>query len=421
MSRNRLLPLAALAFVAACNDDPDVIAPPAGSGALLERYVALGNSITAGFQSGGISNTTQQQSYAALLAAQAGTRYSYARLAGNGCPPPIVNFLTGEGEGGVPAAQRGATCAFRDPATTTGPLNNVGVPNAYAVDPTSTNTVSSNALTQFILGGKTQARRALDADPTFVTLWFGNNDVLSPALTGLIAPTAGVTQGLTPVANFTASIDALIDQLEAGAPSLRGGVAIGVVNTTNIPALFSANTLFDDPVFQAQFRAATGGDPANPATLTVLANCDNSTSLVSVAIIPQIRLYRANPAAAGAHPPLISCGVTAAAPAPVGDIFILDATEQTAIANATTAYNAAISARAAQAGFLYVDPNPLLAQFRANGQIPAVPNFTSATAPFGALISLDGYHPSAAAHRIIANALIQAINAGYGQSIPALP
>ena len=35
---------------------------------LFARYVSMGNSITAGFQSGGINDSTQQQSYAVVLA-----------------------------------------------------------------------------------------------------------------------------------------------------------------------------------------------------------------------------------------------------------------------------------------------------------------------------------------------------------------
>jgi len=35
---------------------------------LFDRYVSMGNSITAGFQSGGINDSTQLQSYAVLLA-----------------------------------------------------------------------------------------------------------------------------------------------------------------------------------------------------------------------------------------------------------------------------------------------------------------------------------------------------------------
>ncbi len=415
MSRNRLRSLAVLALVAAaCNDEVDVFEPPAGEGALLESYVALGNSLTAGYQSSGISNTTQQQSYAYLIAQQAGTRYNYARLRGVGCPPPIINFLTGEGEGGIPAAQRAGICQFRDPTTTTGPLNNVAVPGARIVDPTSQFSASSNLLTQFILGGRTQAQRAIEADPTFITAWIGNNDVLEAALGGLPALA-------TPVNNFTASYTAMVQSLRSGAPRLRGGILLGVVNSSNVPALFPADSLFDNPTFQAEFRAATGGDPANPATLTVLANCNDSPSLLSMQIVPAIRAYRANPSAPGAHPPLISCGVTAAAPAPVGDVYILDQTEQTTLAGLVTSYNNVIASQAQANGFVYVDPNPLLAGARTAGLIPARPTLTSATQPFGPLFSLDGFHPSGAGHEIIANAVIDAINDAYGENIPAVP
>ena len=40
---------------------------------MFPRYVAMGNSITAGFQSAGINDSIQQQSYAVLFA-QAGGR-----------------------------------------------------------------------------------------------------------------------------------------------------------------------------------------------------------------------------------------------------------------------------------------------------------------------------------------------------------
>ena len=54
---------------AACNNDQ--LNRPFSStpvDPLFDRYVSMGNSITAGFQSGGINDSTQQQSYAVLLA-----------------------------------------------------------------------------------------------------------------------------------------------------------------------------------------------------------------------------------------------------------------------------------------------------------------------------------------------------------------
>ena len=62
---------------------------------------------------------------------------------------------------------------------------------------------------------------------------------------------------------------------------------------------------------------------------------------------------------------------------------------------------------------------------RTAGEIPLFPNPPpsplSATQPFGKWFSLDGVHPNAAAHKVIANRIIAAINAKYGSTIPAVP
>lgn len=50
-----------------------------------------------------------------------------------------------------------------------------------------------------------------------------------------------------------------------------------------------------------------------------------------------------------------------------------------------------------------------------------VPAFIGSSTPYGRKISLDGVHPSAEGHRILANAAITAINARYGNTIPLVP
>src|SRR5215218_9679066 len=103
-SRTNLIRLAAVVTVLgalACESNGDVLGPASPSGGEIFRsYVALGNSITAGFQSGGINDSTQRQSYARLLATQMGTSYRYAALAMPGCPAPVNNFQTQTRVGG---------------------------------------------------------------------------------------------------------------------------------------------------------------------------------------------------------------------------------------------------------------------------------------------------------------------------------
>src|SRR5262245_24196105 len=86
-----LLGIAATVF--ACTSDADVLGPGVVDN-LFQSYVAIGNSITAGFQSDGINDSTQQQAYPGLLAHQMKTRYAFPSLNMPGCRPPLTNFAT---------------------------------------------------------------------------------------------------------------------------------------------------------------------------------------------------------------------------------------------------------------------------------------------------------------------------------------
>lgn len=390
---------ATLVLAAACADTTNtaaILAPPPAD-PLFTSYVSLGNSITAGYQSGGINDSTQSQSYAVLLARAMRTRFAYPALALPGCPPPIVNFQTqARLAGGT-----GSTCALRTPASVTAVLNNVAVPGSMSFDPLATSSPASNPLTTFILGGKSQVGRAADAAPTFFSAWIGNNDALAAAVQGVIDPAAAAAYGLpgrlTPVPTFDSAYDAMAAGLKA-IRSVRGGVLIGVVMPAGAPVLFPARALFD-PRFKAGFDQFVG------QPTTILPSCTpTTTSLISFQIVGAIR--------AGQHPALIGCEKSPGTP--VGDIFVLDAAEQASLGATVQAYNDHIRSVATVNGWAYWDPNAALAQLRQSGCIASVPNLASATQPFGACISLDGIHPSAVAHAAIAQALQQVINQKYG-------
>lgn len=398
---------AALLLAAACSDPVDIVRPdtPAG-GDLFARYVALGNSLTAGYQSGGIDDSTQRESYAYLLATRSmETRFAYPSLAAPGCPPPIANFQTQARVVIGTAANGGAVCGLRAQAGLTEILNNVAVPGATSFDLIARTTASSNTLTTLILGGVSQVAKALAADPTFVSVWIGNNDVLAAAVSGVLTATPGVLPGVTPPATFAANFNTIADSLALG-ESLEGGVAIGVINVTAAPILFPAAVILN-PQFKAGFDQFAG------RATTVLPNCTGSTSLLSFQLASAIR--------SGAHPAVISCRKgDFPQSALVGDLFVLDAAEQTSITATVTAYNAAIRAKADALGWAYYDPNPALAALRANNTIPPFPNLADPINPFGPAISLDGVHPRRPAHVIVANGVAAAINAEYGTSLGAV-
>src|SRR2546425_11302111 len=88
--------LLGLLLVAACHND-ELNRPFANTPVdpLFDRYVSMGTSITAGVQSAGINDSTQQQSYAVLLARAMRSPFFSPLLNKPGCPPPYTNVFTG--------------------------------------------------------------------------------------------------------------------------------------------------------------------------------------------------------------------------------------------------------------------------------------------------------------------------------------
>jgi hypothetical protein len=389
--------LVLMAAVAACNDTKDLVNPPPPADPLFTSYVALGNSITAGFQSGGINDSTQQQSYANLLAQSMGTAFVMPLLKKPGCPAPIDNFLTQHRLDDSSAT----SCALRNDAEGVPVINDVAVPGANVADLTDAVAPSGNALTTFILGGKTQVQRALDARPTFASVWIGNNDVLGPALSGILQPTPGLSAGLTSPAAFVQSYAKVIAGLQA-APTLKGGVLIGVVNVAAAPIFFPGAALNDPRVIGA-IDLATG------KAVTVDASCTPTTpALIDFQLIAAI--------AAGSQPAEIACAPTGTDL--VGQIYVLDANELPTLVGTVAQYNAYIHAKADSLGWAYVDPNDALAALRADTSVvPVFPRLDQPSKPFGDYISIDGVHPAAAAHQLIAGIIAQAIDAKYGTHI----
>ena len=239
--------------------------PTYTGGAMFQRYVSLGNSITAGFQAGGINDSTQALAYPVKVAAAMGGEAFYRpsltyvpSLGVFGCPPPIDTLFTASG---VPHRQGGGsttTCGFRSPPIPPY-VSNVAVPGATVLDPFHTGpTVSSNALTLLILGGRSQVQAMQAVQPTFVSVWIGNNDVLGAATD---ATNAGNPALVTPVATFQARYDSLLAAID-GATSIRGGILIGVADVAAVP-YFSYGSVYYGAYAGMQL----------PPSMTVLPNC----------------------------------------------------------------------------------------------------------------------------------------------------
>ncbi|NIP81706.1 MAG: SGNH/GDSL hydrolase family protein [Gemmatimonadetes bacterium] len=387
------------ATLSACLDSDEAFIIEPEGGALFARYVSLGNSITAGFQSGGINVDLQRQAYPVLLAERAGAPFGIPALARPGCPPPLVGPLTTE------RISDETICALRI-ITSPPVVQNLAVPGADVSDvsdPIGTGTT----LNTLILGGRTQIQAMIDAEPSLVSVWIGANDVLSASLGGEPAL-------MTPLADFQEDYGAIVDGIQR--TPAQEAILISVPN----PMLAA-------PALQpgAYFWALAQNPPPGLPTLAVSDNCAPFTGtgtpnpggahLVSfLAVAAQIE--------AGADPVIVDC--SEATPG------VLSLAEQAAIAQRVGEFNAYIQQQADANDWIYVDFNtaylqPVLtepdnlrkcqllptattpAEFAAAVQASCPVDLNPATEQtfFGDYISFDGIHPSAAGHAVIADTL----------------
>jgi lysophospholipase L1-like esterase len=403
--------LVALPLLMSCRAD-DSLNPPAVIDPMFRRYVSLGNSITAGFQSGGINDSTQVRSYANLLAMAMGTDFNLPLFndhpqLGKGCPAPIdVNSSSPPGRVG-PTQPTG--CSLRAPTLSL--INNVAFPGA-TVQELLNNLGSPPSATdvykQFILGGRTELELMQALDPTFVSVFVGANDVLG----AILDPNPGNPAMVTPLATFTRQYDSVLAAIQAtGARA----VLVSVPNVTVIPYASSA----------AIWSCAKNGGPEcqpplppqNPQlagipTFTVNANCSALNGGVSILVPWTVGLTKVATAVAG-FPATIDCSV---------DTEVVTAAEAATIVTAVGQYNLHIQAEAAARGFAHFDINPPLTaavdQVRIRSFPDLLPALGGGNVGFGTYFSLDGFHPSSLAHQAIADGIAAAINTTYGTTLP---
>ncbi|MFO8099665.1 MAG: SGNH/GDSL hydrolase family protein [Salinibacter sp.] len=414
-----LLLLGLLPLLIGCSDES--LLEPESTDARFDRYVALGNSITAGYQASGINQTLQQQSYAVRLADQMSTPFAVPALNDPGCPPPLTQIFP-------PERADSTECALRQSPIPTR-LNNVAVPGAWVQDALTNDAgegANPNALTTFILGGRTQVEVAAEASPTFATVWLGNNDVLRAAL-------AGTPSLATPAADFETRYTQVLDSLEtAGADD---GALAGVTDVTLVPnlspgaAYFAADQSgqlpddFDVASNCAPSDAGGVGDQMRvpfrygiqvflqlaSAGQAVELDCEDNRSLLEIFGESTLEQIDA---------------------ADIASNSLLTVDETQALVDRTQDYNSFLQEEADDRGWAYVDVNTSLSALYAAGTdtpsdpsddlVPKFPNLAPDQPSFGAFFSEDGVHPSSETHQVVTNLFVEAINAEYGTSLETI-
>ena len=420
----------ALPLLAGCNSlvDNQTMGPlgtPAG-GAIFANYIALGTSISAGAQSGGINDSTQKQAFPYLLARAMGltpgANWFYPSFPFPGCTPPFANPLT------TPITYVGgtaSTCTLVNPGYARPYQNDLGVPSIRAAqvlnitDLTFKPTDTLKAA-EFITGGRNPIDIVKAAAPTFVTVEIGLNDLLGAA-------THGDTTLLTPLATLEAKLTAIYDTVQAT------GAKVAVANVPNVTVIphFSAGVIFWCLHNGGAYCPAAAGLP--PATLpyssplfTVDSSCIASAlypakGVGDLMLVGFTATGTITAVLAGGGAASLNCGAatatvtTTAGTAPTGPV--LGPKSVLAIATEVVAVDSFIHLQAIARNWAYVDFNGLLAANKA--LIPPFPNFTTPATLFGALFSLDGVHPTAAGHKAVADAFVAAINKTYGSNLTA--
>lgn len=385
-----------------CGGVPPQAANAQGTAPDFTRYVTLGDSLTAGYQDGSLYDGNTAPTPTA-----AGQRSGYVvHVAGSMRTTMVQPYLTypGATSTGLLVLNPAGPCVVGNfsivaPQAFTRtnpqvPANDVGVPGQsmvtavttkWSIDPNNPATI--DRLEDIILGlpfvfagaqPMSQLETAVALQPTFVSVWLGNNDALGAA----VGADAAL---LTPNATFKTHAETVFNTL-----GNVKGVAALVPDVTVIPHIIS----------QPQLKAiiAAGGGTLDDAQIALVLGVKKTDYIPMSALTSVQRILGGQ-----------QTGTLAANQ-------ILTKKEVKKIRKAVKQYNAEIRSEANQNGWAIVDAGAILADLQRNGlTVPGVGRLT--TSYLGGIFSLDGVHPSVSGYAVIADAFVQAINAKYGTDL----
>jgi hypothetical protein len=418
--------LAGSLLLASCR--PTIQTPTATHGtADFTRYIALGNSLTAGYADGGLYLAGQMNSYPSIIAKQmlavGGGSFTQPLFTPDQANGSGYETLTGFNAGGSPIiapvttnlAIRGQITIPTSSSTSlnvtlytkyAGDNNNFGVPGIKLQQITYAPYGNLNGYFERLLPGNSPSNSTdyldfVTAKPfTFFTNWLGNNDALGYATSG------GAGDVLTDVPTFTALNGLLINTLTAN--GAKGAVAtipdvtsIPYFNTVTVGAILAGVQKANPTVTNLYINALVSGTTYAPRAAT-------SSDLI-VLTFPTSKIGTTsgtNPYPYGLHPFN-----------PIENQYVLDVNEVTLTQAAVTAYNSTIISTANAKGLAVFDAYTFLRNLKLTG---VVINGLSLNSNYisGGIFSLDGVHLTPRGYAIVADQFINVINAKYGSTIP---
>ncbi len=220
----------------------------------FSNYVAVGNSLTAGYADGALYITGQENSYPNIMAQQ------FAFAGGGEFTQPLMNDNTGglllggnqvfenrfvlavDADGNPGPVRLEGTPTTTVSGSAVGPFNNMGVPGAKSFHLSANGYGTANPwFGRFqTSAGASVIADAASMSPTFFSLWIGNNDILSYATSGgagvdqlgNLDPSTYGDNDITDPNVFAAAYSGQVDALMAGGAK---GVLINLADVTSIP------------------------------------------------------------------------------------------------------------------------------------------------------------------------------------------
>ncbi|HYC58208.1 MAG TPA: hypothetical protein VEK79_01450 [Thermoanaerobaculia bacterium] len=395
------------------------------------RFVALGDSYGAGFESSSLNERHQEWSWPAIIAKQVGLRL---------CTPsdpatatcwaqPLVSFPGIANElvlQGIltPSPSIGPAPGTGRPlmATFARPYNNLSIPGAtvgalLAVtggEMPRLNEPTVVSFARFILRDQgTAVQQALLQHPTFIAMWIGGNDYLNIIF-------SGDPSTLTPAATFKAQYEAVLNALVTGAPTagmVVGNLPSGIPPYLRLipPFLVDPNT--GQPILVGGQRVfftvktgidAQGNDIFEPIAPTTLIPLGTRTKLAQGYGLPPI--FRN-------IPPFNQLQHTGD---PLEQSDVITVEEITATVARVAEYNAIIKAAADARDIPIADVAGLFNRVISPTGEHLGPISVTGDPVTGGFFSLDFFHLTDLGYLLMGNEFIKAINNGYGTEIPLM-
>lgn len=409
MLRKSMGPIVAACLVlTACHDNsaptptsPIAVRNEAEGRGFAQRLVAIGTSISAGTCSGGNVGWCQQNSWVAQVIRDMYQEPTLPLIAAPGCKapfaPPLITFKRTSGES-VAVPESDVLCSPNEPGVVL-PTQNVAIDGATTLDALTrtpelrTDPYGAQLYRRILPLGETQVSAMEKQNPKFVTVELGANDIMQ-VHSGIVIQ--GVT--FTPFAVWAGQYNQVLDRVGV---VTKQALLVGLGrDISKLPSLRRGSELWAD---RAAFLSAFN--------VEVSSTCDGSVNLIVVpALVPAAVANGLGRRAAGLTPFTLSC---AEGPFNAQDRILTPAEAQAASAQFALMSDH-IRGQAALRGYAFFELEVLYGLPKPPFSVVAV--MTSGT-PYGPNISLDGLHPSAAGHTIIAQAAVRAIDDRYNVGV----